>query len=240
MTDTTRKQSVFEICKRVLASSGLPVPTAIAGNPDALAVQLLALLNEEGQDLLQYNWKFLEKTYALATVPGTLEYSLPSDFDRWLADTDWNTTTRLPLVQMDSRQWAVLNATTLGSTTFQLQYQLTGDKIRFYQVPSTAQNLQIAYRSRGWVATNTGSTYKDNADANDDIVQYNSNLMVACLKHALRREKGFDTTATKEKYEAALASALNAEILGETLYLRAPRGGLIDTFTNLPETGLGS
>lgn len=239
MADNTRQQSVYEICKRVLASSGLPVPTAIAGNPDALATQILALLNEEGQKLLDFGWKFLEKTFSLNTVPGTLEYDLPSDWDMWIDETDWNTSTRLPLVLMDSKRWAMLAATTLGSTTFQLQYQLTGNKIKFYAVPGTPQALQIAYRSRGWVKKAAAAEFKDNADDNGDIIQYDSRLMVAALKLALRREKGFDTSATQTEFDAALQAALNADVPGQEFSLRPSPAPLLG-HVNLPETGYGT
>lgn len=239
MADNTRKETAYNICKRVLGSSGLPIPAAIVGSTDALAVQLLGLFNEGGQELLAKPWKFLDRTFQLDTVPGTLEYDLPSDWDRWIDDTDWNSTSRLPLVFVNPQQWAYLKATTLGSTTFQLQYKMEAGKLKFYQVPSAPQTLQIAYRSRGWVAKAIGGDYADNIQDNGDVVQYPSQLAVAMLKFKLREAKGYDTVTAKDAFDAALDAALNADtIAGE---ISMSRGGTAFLGShNLPETGYGS
>lgn len=243
MPANNRQITGYTICKRVLSAIGLPVPASIAGSTDQMSVQMWSLLTELGQELLNaHQWQFKTKTFTLTTIPGVTVYDLPVDFVRFIDDTAWNRTARLPLVgPMTEQQWALLVARQLGGTTFQLQYRINNNQVELYYSPSDPNTLAMTYVSRGWVRDSTDTTmFKDTMEQDADICLYDPRLIVAMLRFRFRRAKGFNTTDLEQEYNTALEDAKNADSPGLTLDLsyNGNNDGYLG-YKNMPDTGYG-
>lgn len=61
--------NLLQIVQSITGELGLPQPSAVVGNTDPQIVQILALLNKVGNDLLtEYEWQRLDKEYRFNTV----------------------------------------------------------------------------------------------------------------------------------------------------------------------------
>lgn len=230
------------IVSRVLKSIGLPVPSSPAGATDAISVQIWALLTELGQELMSlYDWQIKSKTLVIVTDPLITQYALPDDFVRFVDDTDWNMTARIPLMFVNPVQWAELKARNLGGTTLWLQYRINNNKLELYYSPSAAQTFNLQYLSRGWVQDGSvPTTFKDTMENDSDICLFDPRLIVSMLRFRWRQAKGFNTTDLEEQYKHALIQAQNDDVPGQDLNLSV-RGDMYPylNYYNIPDTGYG-
>lgn len=242
MADFNRQLTGYLIVKRVLQAIGLPVPPAVAGATDTLSVQMWSLLTDCGQELLEkYQWQFRKRIFTITTVPGTKNYDLPADFDRFVDNTEWNATARIPaLGPMTDQEMALLEARQLGGTTLRLQYVVRNNQIQFYYVPTTPNTINFTYISRGWVIDAvTPTTFKDEMQADGDKCLYDPELIISLLRLRWREAKGFDVSDLLERYNQALESAKNNDTPGRDLMLSRSNGYPYIGNFNLPDTGIG-
>lgn len=198
-----------ECIRRVLGPMGLPKPANVFDATDQISRQMIDLLTECGQELLgEYNWQDIIATQTIVTDTNT-SYAIPDDWERYIDDTEWNNTGRIPMIgPMTPSQWRMLQARQLGGTTLRLQYVIRANKIVLYYAPTPAQTLQIDYISRGWLIDGTDNTIRrDTVQKSDDLIIYSPRLIVPMLKWRFRESKGFDSMAAKEEYESALEIA---------------------------------
>lgn len=249
MANFNKQQTALAIVQEACALLALPVPSAVASNPtNVTAQQMWAQLRHLGRRLCKptdgYRWQVLTRLWSLNTVPGTTLYTLPADWDSFIDSTAWNYSSRLPMLgPANDQQWQTLKARSLGNTVFSVIYRTSAGKFELQNSPATAQQLGIAYTSRAWVQKGGDpNTLRDYPDADDDLVLFDPELMVASLKLAFLTAKGFDTTAATADYKLALEAAMNAD--SDAPMLSAVPGGsgpaLLDAQFNVPDTGYGS
>src|SRR5260221_481902 len=83
--------TIVQVCRRI----GLTAPTTVSGSSDPAIIQLMAIANEEGQDLSsRYPWQNLQVESTFSTVAtesqGTILSLAGSDFRYILNDIMWN------------------------------------------------------------------------------------------------------------------------------------------------------
>jgi hypothetical protein len=242
MSDFNRFVSVGDTIRRVLGVLGLPKFTDVASSNDATAKQMWDLITECGQDMLDaHDWQFLTRSYSITTTTA-LTYDLPVDFQRFVAETGWNNTSRIPLIgPLGSQTWRTLQARQLGGTTLSLQYVIENDKIVLYHVPAEEQVLTIEYVSRGWLRDAADpAVLKDTPTADSDIVLYNPRLMVSYLKHKWREAKGFDTSASYAEFMTVLDNMKSNNMPPRDLSLATRRAYPLIGIGNVSDTGYGS
>lgn len=242
MPDFNRRDTAGNICKAVLSVLGLPVPQVVSQATDSTSKQIWALLTECGQDLLdKHEWQFFNRTHQFNTIPGTLIYDLPSDFQNYIDSTGWNNTARIPLIgPLTDQQWRLLQARQLGGTTLRMQYVIAADKVEFYFVPDTPQTIAIEYKGRGWVRNGTNPLiFRDYIETDSDLVLYDRRLMITYLKYRWREVKGFDSTNDREAYEDALDNAKYNDKPKVDLRISGAAGYPYLGYLNMPDTGYG-
>ena len=89
------------------------IPTSIIGKLQPAAVQILEILNRSIVNLARsYDWQELTKEHSFNAVASQNNYSLPTDFDRIVNNTFWNTTDTKPMIGTGSAQdWRILKIT---------------------------------------------------------------------------------------------------------------------------------
>lgn len=242
MADFNRFITIGEVIRRVMGSLGLPKVTDVASSNDATARQMWNLAIECGQDLLDaHDWQILSKTFEITTTTA-LEYPLPSDFQRFVDETGWNNTSRIPLMgPIGDQQWRMLQARQLGGSTLALQYVIENDKVVLYYAPSPSQTLTMDYVSRGWIRDPSNpNQFKDIPVTDADIVLYDPRLMISFLKHKWREAKGFDTNASGAEYMGILDNMKYNDKPARDLSLSGRSSYPLIGIGNVSDTGYGA
>lgn len=233
--------TVLEICNDVAEAEGLGTQTAIYASVDPNIVQLRALLKQEGRRLaMEREWKQLVTEHAFSTVSGTAAYALPADFSRMANQTAWNRTTDRRFVPFGAQAWQYLKATSLGSALMAI-FRPRAATFEIHPAPSAVEAIAFEYLSNYWLAS-SGSIVgdKDKPTADTDTVLLDPALVVAALRLAWRKAKGFDATAALADYERTFALSAGANA-GPAPTLRLDRPGSDDWMRlNVPETGYGT
>ena len=220
---------------------GITPPSVIAGSQDATAKQLWVLASQVGQRLLDENdWETLTREHTITTVPGTSAYNLPTDFKNYISDSQWNRTTRMPVIgHLREYEWEMLKARNLSGTTFTLLFRIDQEQVVFYDTPTTVQTIVLPYTSRSWVRE-VALTFRDNLNVDDDVVMYDSQLFKLALQLEWLAEKRFDTTRPQALYDSMLEKAKSKDVPGRTLTLASRGGYPYLGVLNIPSSGYGS
>jgi hypothetical protein len=149
-------------------------PTTIVGNSDAQVRQLLALLQEAGDDLRdrwEWNALLVDWTFPITADPHT--QALPADFNRfqWRADMYRSGSLLTPMIgPAGPNQWHRL-LTIPG--TFPGYWRRYGRSVQVTGV-GTTETVTIPYISDNWILGNDGTTTKARwgADTDTPLIYY--------------------------------------------------------------------
>ena len=235
----TAGQAVIDVLKQM----GLTAPSVVSSSQDPTVVQMWALVKECGQELLdEHDWQMLMREQQLSVSSASPSYALPDDFHRYIEDSAWNRTTRLPAIgTLRKYEWAMLQARNIAGTTFAMLFRVDQGEIFFYESPTSAQDIRLPYLSRAWIVSAAGQK-RDNPTADDDVVRYDPQLFKAKLKLRWLAEKKFDTTRQQDVYDDLLEKVKGRDSgPGRTLSLNRNAGGFLYLgYLNIPDTGYGS
>lgn len=235
-----RTLSVQELISRVMGSYGLPVPTNAFSSSDGNVIQMLTLLNDVGQELIgEHEWNFLSSEQDITTDGTTTEFSLPPNFDRYISDSAWNYSTRLPMIgSINEQAWQMLKARNLGGMTIAMLFRVVDDQLQLYEPSTSGQTLKLPYVTRSWVQV--GSEYADNVSQNSDVIRYPAELIRAALELRWMEKKGFDTAKAKKRYDDALQAAKTKDVPAQTISLVPGVGAPLLGQWNIPDTQYGT
>lgn len=220
------------------------VATAIE-NPyassDQNILQLCALLKGVGKDLARkHSWTHLQKTHTFSTADGVEEYVLPADFARLVDGTYFNRSNQSPLGGPASSQaWSVLKGSSAVGT-YEYFFRVTGNRFVLHPVPSSVGTIAFEYQSSWWVGSDLTAPTGIAPSSGTGTLWFDARLLVAALKLAFLRAKGFDSTAVQDDYDSQLSTALGADGAAPTLSLNPRTGPRFLDECNIPETGFGS
>lgn len=178
---------IAEVCGRL----SLPVPTAVVGSTDSQLIQLLTLLNKAGHDLGQaFNWQALteEQTFVTTNTP-TQSAAVPVDFDRFIANSIFNRTTRRPVSgPITPIQWQALQAQPALSTVY-LMFRERQGQFLMIPTPPAGQTIAYEYVSENW-AKSSGGTPQAKFLADTDLTYLDESLLADALVWMFLRAKG--------------------------------------------------
>ena len=185
----------------------LSVSSSVAGSSDETAVQMLALLNQAGEELAEaYPWQVLVKEATFTTVATESQGSISTiapGFFYILNNTIWNRSLRRPVFgALSPNEWQLLKASSVTGP-FQ-QYRIRGDTLRFIPTPPADQTCAFEYVSKNWCATADGVTEKSAFTLDTDVALLDERLLVLSLVWRFKQAKGLDFTAELQMYESRL------------------------------------
>lgn len=239
----------YETAAQIISDAAIELSIVAAdisdpfASTDANVIQLGRLLTSVGRELVEErHWTHLQKSHTFSTSNGTYVYSLPSDFDRMMDQTQWNRTTQLPAGgPVEAQAWQYLQAQT-SAATITVLFRTVNGELWLYPTPTSTQTIAFEYVTAFWVKP-TGQTAPTTSrvSAATDTLYFDPLLLVRGLKLAWKRAKGMDTTAAQGDYDARLEQAKNADGAAPVLSISPGAEGipLIDG-RNLPITGFGS
>lgn len=230
-----------DIINRVAVQCGLASVTDPFASTDPNFVQLCELLSAAGADLQDaFDWSNLIREATITTAGSVTSYALPADWDRMVDGTEWNRSTRYPLLGPLSGQEVQFVKAYMTGVLVQVAYRIQGTIITFPTTPSNGITLAYEYITTNWAWSAAGSA-PDQAvvDASTDTVCYDRELTILSLKLMFLEAKGFDTTDVRNRYQAKLEQAIGKSVGSRLINI----GGvgvssdrLIDA-SNLPITG---
>lgn len=185
----------------------LTASSSVAGSSDETAVQMLALLNQAGEELAEaYPWQVLVKEATFTTVAtesqGAISTIAPGFF-YILNNTIWNRSLRRPVFgALSPNEWQLLKASSVTGP-FQ-QYRIRGDTLRFIPAPPADQACAFEYVSKNWCTTADGVTEKSAFTLDTDVALLDERLLALSLVWRFKQAKGLDFTAELAMYESRL------------------------------------
>lgn len=297
--------TLLEIVQQVCLELGLVSPAAVATSTDAQALQMLALLNSEGNKLVRdYEWQQLSKNHIITTVattgtgdtvsgstiitnipstsgittdygvsgdgipawaqivsvdsltqvtidlPATATgtataltftknaYSLPSDWLKQTANTEWDRTNRWPLLGPKSAQeWAYLKGGIVSAGP-RMRYRIMGDRFQLNPTPAEDRNLSFEYISKNWVESSSG-TGKTKFTLDDDTCVFDDYLMTLGLKTRWLMNKGLQYDFAWSEYQSRLTQLQSTNKSAPILSMAPIQQSILLGVGNLPESGYG-
>lgn len=257
--------TLLQLVDQVCGEMGLAQPNAVIGSTTQQTVQLLALLQRLGKDLVaEYEWNKLVKAYvfqttaaitatasvttgqtaiavtspstvptvgqvisgtgippyteiiAATTVVGNVygftmsmpatssvasgtytfayqDYSLPSDYDRMISDTNWDRTNHWRnLGAKTSQEWQWLQGGVISIGPRE-RYRIYNGNLRIFAALTSVYNFGFEYVSKNWVLASTDTAAsKTTFTADTDTNIFHDNLMMAGLKYYFLKAKKLD------------------------------------------------
>ncbi len=199
---------VQDACRRI----GIVVPNAIVSSNDAQVMQLMTLLNQEGQNLsARFDWQVLRKeatfTGVAADDQGALSSIAGTDCKYIIPDTFWNRTLRRPVYgSITPQDWQMLKASP-QTGPFQ-QFLLRGGHILMIPNPTALQTLAFEYKTANWCMASDGVTGKSAYSADDDSALLDEQIMTIGLIWRWRQVKGLEYAEDFRTYEGMVADAI--------------------------------
>ena len=151
--------SLLEACQDVANSLSLVKPNTIIGNNNDFARQVLSHLKNVYKTAVgNFDWPQLTKAYEFDLVDGQSAYAAPADFDRIVAETEWDVDGRTRLRGgYNTKEWAALKYGALSGGTYS-GYTLhgSGNIIQIDPTPDASGNtLAFYYISNRWIRPRT-------------------------------------------------------------------------------------
>lgn len=196
-----------KVCQRV----GLNSPTYVIGNTDPQIIQLLAILNEEGEELAQRTaWQALTEEATFATVATEIQGGITTiapGLKYIINDTIWNRDLRRPVYgPLAAQRWQQLKAMSMQGPFN--QFRIRGDDLLMIPAPAASQNCYFEYVSSNWVRDSGSTASRDEYEVDDDVSYLDESLLVLGTIWRWKAQKGFDYTMDHEKYERRVMDAI--------------------------------
>lgn len=198
---------VQTVCNRL----GLTEPNSAVGSTDTQIKNILALSNEEGQELAaRHDWTALQREATYTTLAaedqGALETIAPGCL-YVINDTIWNRTLRRPVFGPKTPQgWQQNKAFAINGPWS--NYRIKGGHLYMYPTPSAGQSCYFEYISRNWLTDTTGATSREEWAADADVPLLDWHLLVLGTIWRWKKLKGFEYAEDFAAYERRLMDTM--------------------------------
>lgn len=235
--------TLITLVNNVLPEIGFPQLATVVGNSSRTAALALALANREGRSLAKKDWRIMVKRNEITTVSSAGAYGFPSDFDRFIQDTEWNTsnTERLIGPLSDERWQADLSGLVTVTVNDRFQVRADGTENRFHirPVPTSAETVSFFYRVKGWCKSNGGNRQTEWL-ADNDILLLDDFVFELGLKWRILYAQRREYAEEKAEYMRELNKALARDGGLKTYRILGPVDADFPYPGRIPETGFGS
>ena len=218
--------TLLSIVQTAAPRFGIQAPNAAASSTDQNVQQIVAFVNEEGQELgSQYNWQALTREATFVTLAaetqGAITTLAGADFDSILNETLWNRTQQRPVFGPKSpQQWQQLKAQ-FSQGPWQ-QYRLRGNNLMFTPAPSAGQNVYFEWITRNWATDTTGATGKSAMTVDTDLSLLPERLLTLGAIWRFKAAKKLDYSQDFQKYQEAVDTAVSKDASKPKLSLNGP------------------
>lgn len=212
---------VQNFCRR----TNLTVPSTVYGTTDPQIRQILALLEEEGNDLSgrgDWNEITFEATHTTTAAEdqGAIT-TIASNGFRYIKDgTIWDRDLRLPVYVIDGANWQAAKAMSLTGPRYQAR--IRGGKLISNPVPTAGHTWAFEYVSWNWILGANGTSYKQYFTLDTDTILLPESIVLMGLRWRFKKEKGLDYAEDFRTYEDQVKDALSRNGMKRTLNMGNP------------------
>ena len=202
--------SLLTMVQAVCTRRGLPKPNSVVGSSDPQIIQMLAIAQEEGQDLAnRYPWQVLQNESTFTTVAtesqGAIATLAGNGFKYVMNDIMWNRSLRRPVFgPLLPYQWQQLKAQNITGPWN--QFRIRGGNVLFIPAPAAGQTIYFEWLSKYWATGTGGDASGWVADA--DTSYLDEDIMTLGILWRWDEYKGLDYAEAKNKYELQVADAM--------------------------------
>jgi len=211
---------------------GFASPTAVAASTEQRLLKMLALANEEGQELAaRHDWQVLTKEATFTTVAVESQGAVSSIIntatsgdvmDHIVNNTIWNRDLRRPVFgPLDNQQWQQLKALNINGPWN--QFRIRGGNIIFIPVPAAGNTCAFEYTSKMWATDSTGATLKSAFTVDTDVSLLDDRLITLGLVWRYKQSNGLEYAEDFNKYEIAVTDAMGKDGVRDWLNLSGSR-----------------
>lgn len=205
--------SILQIIQTACRRIGILAPNAAITSNDQQIMQLVALSEEEGQELtVRYPWQALQTEALFTTVAATPQGALSTiapGLKKIVNETIWNRTLRRPVYGPRSESdWQQAVASQINGPFN--SFRVINDAITFYPVPVAGQLCAFEYISRNWINTSTSMTSE--VWTNDaDTPKLDAQIILLGTIWRWKQAKGLDYAEDFAKYERVVTDLSAAD-----------------------------
>ena len=231
--------SMLEIVQRHCRRSNIPVPTTAYGSTDDQVLQVVALLEEEGNDLASRgDWQELLNEATHTTVAtesqGKISTIASNGFNYIKNDTIWDRTETLPVYVISGVDWQAEKG--FANTSPHYQARIRGGNLLSTPTPTAGNTWAYEYISKNWILGADDTTYSDYFNLDTDAPLLPTEILLKGLRWRWKKEKGFEYAEDFASYEFMVKDALGRQGMHRTLHMddgkmsRNPHVIVNDTF----------
>ena len=226
--------SLLTIVQYVAGRTNVPVPATVYGNTDPLIVQMMRLLEEEGNDLARrHPWQGItfEATHTslAAEDQGALATIATNGYRDIKNGTFWDRTNKLPILgPLSDQEWQTFKG--MATTGPRYWFRIRGGKLLINPVPAAGYTWAFEYISKNWILGVDGTSYRQYFLLDTDTILIPEDLVLMGLRWRWKKEKGLDYAEDYETYERQVKDAMGADGGKRTLCMdgsvRRPQPGI--------------
>jgi hypothetical protein len=190
-------------------------PSVAVSSTDANVLQLVALVNEEGQELSsRYSWQILTAEATFTTVAtaiqGVITTLAGAGFNFFVNQTMWNRSQRRPLYgPLTPQQWQEWQAA--FSSGPWISYRLRQNNLLFFPSPTAGQSVYFEWVTKYWATNSTGLVSAASMSADTDVALLDERLITLGAIWRFKKASDLDYQEDFDKYEAAVNDAITRD-----------------------------
>lgn len=185
---------------------GVVRPSSVIGSSDQQVRQLLALAQQEGKALARrFDWDVLQKEQTFVSAATEIQTgAVPTDLDRWVAESFWNRTrTRRVQGPLSAQEWQ--NYKALNTNVLFDAFRRRGADLIMAPLPTAGDTYAFEYVSSYWCTIAAGTSPTKAAWTDDtDVGILPEELMTLGVVWRFKQEKGLSYGEEFRVYESAV------------------------------------
>lgn len=203
--------TLLEIVQKQCRRTGIPRPSSALGSSDSQVLQIVALLEEEGEALSQRHlWQALGREATLTTLAAESQGAigtLAPGFWFIKNGTFWDRDSGLPVNgPVSPEEWQAVKAA--ATTSPQYSYRILENELLANPVPTAGLDWRFEYQSNYWILDPDGTTTKSEFSEDTDTVLLPDSIMLLGLRWRWMREKGLAYGEVFNDYEMQIKDAM--------------------------------
>jgi hypothetical protein len=210
--------TMLTLVQHHLRRTGLPYTTTVYGSTDPQILQVMALLEEEGNDLAMRNdWQALTRECSHTSLAqedqGAIESFLGTaigGFRHIKNETFWDRTNNLPIVgPLNDKDWQAIKG--MNSTGARYRFRIRSGRLLITPTPTAGLSWYFEYVSNKWIVGADGVTYKQYFTSDTDTLLLPEELLLAGLRWRWMAAKGLDYAELYNTYEMQVKDAIGRD-----------------------------
>lgn len=182
--------TLLTISQNIARDAKTEVPTSIIDNTQEVAKQIFQAVRLATSFLLEeWDWQVLQSENDFNSVILTVNYDIPSDFNRLIPDTFFNSTNnREVFIAKNPKEWRLLNLTT-GSQAKEY-FRIRANQTAIYPTPTAVNAYVYEYISKNIILATDGTTTKASWTVDSDTARIDEDLVELEARWRFLRTRG--------------------------------------------------